>query len=1371
MDINKKEPIKILPSIVTLFVVSVITYYKIIFYETGYLIFGDLNFPFPDILVEKSLFIWNEAGMSYRGVWQLPLWILILILKEIFRDHYVKIGIILSHFVPMLIGSLVIRSIVNNYYKKIDSVLIDNFIIVISGLLYLGAPIVVNIAGLKFLTTLGADIMIVFPLFIYIIVSKEIGLKRLIAVSLIASVFLQSPRELIYHILASSSIFIPILLVYGKSRFISSLRNFSIFLLLLVTLSAYSFVPYLSSIYHFKPFYLQTSAITAEQLKRVSTNQQLSNAFRGLMKWWSVVDYSTDNHYLYFLWYVSSWLIPLLAFSSLISGDKNRKRIAITFGFQSLVLLFLVKGVNPPFESIYEWLVLKAKLPFSTNWIFREPSKFFHFLAFPYALLVTLSALHMIEKGRSLPPMSKMLRKTLRNSLMVGLISIILLYSWPLYTGNFKNTLHLTQPPQDYIDVNKIIQQSTTGDKSYGNMLWWPPYGSSFVWSNAPFNPDPILMFSPLPFYNMKGGQSIMFHDIMRFLENREYESLINYTKNLGISYVAVRFDVIGKEREVNLMNEFIVWAMKNNLADRVYAGHYIELYKMNIKTEIIQLFNSCIFNPSNIFVDTLKTQSLVSSRSDSQLNPARICSIFLNTQKLDLIYQFERDNIIIPSIIQSNGWKTVSISGFYNVLKTIKIKPVVEWDFGVGIKYAQQKVAIPKDISFEDGKKPLFQWDFIRHNECSQWINLSVTNVQKSFCTQGRFKVMLFNSTRGWKAIKSPLIPVNPDRVYRFVIKIRATNAHQVHIKIFEFDSDRKLIRAKYIEGVGDGTFDWREVTFNYIPQNREVRYTQLQIWHGDQTNKPLPNIIEIDYVRFYDITKYAKKVSLDMSFEIDRGRTGDYLIFIRIFENQKGGSIKVYLDGKLISEINTANRLDRFVWKKLGVYNISPGRHDLTIENVEGFNAVNLFILIPKDTYYTFVDELDNLLKNKVIIHSFEAESDLFVDNIRTVYSNIGTGWGVLLDFGSSAWQYFEIIKEGYYVVALRLSGTIVLNIDNRSFNISSIKPTFVYTDPIYLSKGPHKIIVEPFVYKVVSWSFNNESITRLWRNFIPEKQFNSINRVIWDSAEDALRVELYNSTIGWKSINSPLIPIEHGFTYVFRFKIKARNGHNIHFKIIEYDKNYKIINSVYASGIGDGTFDWREITYEYIPKNKSTFYLQLQIWHGDQTNKPLPNIIWIDDVQVYKYTSAFLDEILIFSEPPFESLLTIENLSRDNDNGFYVIKYQRINPATWKLEVNATKPFLLVFAEAYDSLWRAIIYKDDRLIETINSIPVNGVINGFWIKETGTLTIVIRYLPQDLFELGIKLSLIAFTICIISLILIWMLEKRKVHTVAIK
>ncbi|RLI19827.1 hypothetical protein DRO54_07620 [Candidatus Bathyarchaeota archaeon] len=126
-----------------------------------------------------------------------------------------------------------------------------------------------------------------------------------------------------------------------------------------------------------------------------------------------------------------------------------------------------------------------------------------------------------------------------------------------------------------------------------------------------------------------------------------------------------------------------------------------------------------------------------------------------------------------------------------------------------------------------------------------------------------------------------------------------------------------------------------------------------------------------------------------------------------------------------------------------------------------------------------------------------------------------------------------------------------------------------------------------------------------------------------------------------------------------------------------------------------------------------------------------------------------------------PSFKT--TIKDLFKVAEKPAKVVNYERVDPTLWRARVLAKKPFMLVFAKAYDLLWEARVYEDDRLIERVRSIPVfYGVINGFWINEAGDLKIVFRYVPRDWFELGLKISATTFALCISYLIWDWRRSK---------
>ena len=184
--------------------------------------------------------------------------------------------------------------------------------------------------------------------------------------------------------------------------------------------------------------------------------------------------------------------------------------------------------------------------------------------------------------------------------------------------------------------------------------------------------------------------------------------------------------------------------------------------------------------------------------------------------------------------------------------------------------------------------------------------------------------------------------------------------------------------------------------------------------------------------------------------------------------------------------------------------------------------------------------------------------------------------------------------------------------------------------------------------------------------------------------------------------------------------------------------------------------GNSDWREYwALIKIPNNVSKIKIILNA--GWVLNKSRGKAItWFDNIRVIPLSKIpKLDVVLLYS---IEEAQTIDQLFKIKEVPVKIISYEKINPTLWEVKVNATKSFMLIFTEIFNPLWEARIYKDGKLVERVRSVPVYGVINGFWINATGNLTIVIRYVPQDWFELGLKISSSTFALCILYLVWDW-------------
>ena len=499
-------------------------------------------------------------------------------------------------------------------------------------------------------------------------------------------------------------------------------------------------------------------------------------------------------------------------------------------------------------------------------------------------------------------------------------------------------------------------------------------------------------------------------------------------------------------------------------------------------------------------------------------------------------------------------------------------------------------------------------QWAFNSINDLNQWKNYTHENqfgaLYSITLDNNSLKAELYNSTWGWKKICSPLIPAKYGEWYRWQLQIKAENAHKVHVKIVEYNQDKKIIGAKYVKTVGSGSFDWQTITIDYTPQSPETKYIQLQIWHGHETTQPLPNIIWIDNVKIYDLKRFTEPVTLEIPFTLQE--TNQYIFLTRLFQNQKGGKIQIQLDNHNYT-LNTKDQLNKFTWKQIDTLNLTKGSHKIILTNLEGFNAINLFALIPKQEYQNAQKQLQQTLQNKRIIYILEAETDLYHQNTTTSNKYGGeasNGQTLELNQTSKAWNTIEIIKPGNYTLAIRSQGNLTIKIDKKEYKINTTQLDWTYIGPIYLKKGNHTIEIT---------------------NPIQQPQPSQLD-VIW-------------------------------------------------------------------------------------------------LYYTENKNETLKDIFKCD-------------------QPPAK-----------------VIKYQKINPTKYEIEVNATKPFMLSFAESYDPLW--VCYVNG---EKIHSIPLYGVINGFYINQTGYLEITIEYEPQRWFNLGCIISLTTLLACTTYLTITHIKQKRK-------
>jgi hypothetical protein len=176
---------------------------------------------------------------------------------------------------------------------------------------------------------------------------------------------------------------------------------------------------------------------------------------------------------------------------------------------------------------------------------------------------------------------------------------------------------------------------------------------------------------------------------------------------------------------------------------------------------------------------------------------------------------------------------------------------------------------------------------------------------------------------------------------------------------------------------------------------------------------------------------------------------------------------------------------------------------------------------------------------------------------------------------------------------------------------------------------------------------------------------------------------------------------------------------------------------------------------------------------------------------EIKIHSDSQTDLDLFMLYSNnnnnsqiKDREKLGNIFNMNQSNSPyPARIADYKKINPTKFVVDVrNATRPYVMTFAESYDPLWVAHVdaassssssnagedqndpnpgsnennKKNNNNSFQIRSIPLYSIINGFYINKTGDYTLTIEYEPQKWFVQAATISIIT----IISILAVWVL-----------
>ena len=199
---------------------------------------------------------------------------------------------------------------------------------------------------------------------------------------------------------------------------------------------------------------------------------------------------------------------------------------------------------------------------------------------------------------------------------------------------------------------------------------------------------------------------------------------------------------------------------------------------------------------------------------------------------------------------------------------------------------------------------------------------------------------------------------------------------------------------------------------------------------------------------------------VILELPFAVPE--EGEYVFLSRLFRNQEGGQIQVQLDD-VSYLVNTEGQLNEFTWEQIDTLHLQEGQHTITLTNLEGFNAVNLFTLVFKQQYEAVQNQLVEFLQDKRLVYVFEGERDFY--NVNAAASSEYGGEssnGVVLELNqtSAVYNEIEILRHDNYTIAIRSKGNLHITINEKTYVTNSATLDWAYIGPINLERGKHTI-----------------------------------------------------------------------------------------------------------------------------------------------------------------------------------------------------------------------------------------------------------------------------------------------------------------------
>lgn len=1179
-----------------------------------------------------------------------------------------------------------------------------------------------------------------------------------------------------------------------------------VFGLFLIAFSYYWMGPYAGSII-INAGISQNNINVLDTLSLFSRNSSIVNVLFLISYWWPMFDIST----LSLSFYAGGFIILLIVAIGIVKyAWKNH--ILLLFTLMTLMFLIFATGVKTQILA-GTFINVVTKIPvFGT--IFRDPNKLIGLASAGYSILFVFGLNSIFSQ----------IGENNINSVVFKLIIILVVsisfrfYIGPFYNHFFHGFYAPVAIPAEYEEVQKAFLDP---DQADSRVLYLPisdnmtqahtgvatpfwnknPYRKGFDKATGDFH---VYSSAKNTIFHHEGNPPALTYYI-NFLHFLLDQGLTNnfaeYLKPLGVNELAYHDEYLGHEGRQDFNLEILE---RQNGISKHYEDDIFTLYRLHNPPTSPVILEKAIHTPYGLshlstymtmpnfnfsstgvifsslqkkgYIDKVRPGDLIEAANYNDLWLSNLAEN-LYTKPFDFINEGNPFLGWSKTLVQTNDWL------WYLRSQNIDNFP---YDFtfgsGIAVTFASARLNVPVYLREKINGKKILDFDsMLRLDLFFKADNPHLFQVTANpIGPMNKIPLLHGEIIQGdpesiWQVARSGLIDAKENTPYQFKILISGRGTNKLHIKVRFFDEEMNELGMSYAVAPREEiSFDAANFYSEYIspPGSHYMRFELQSFKRPEQKVYWWVHDIEI-----LDLSEYKSENSLIV--KVNAEKTEPHNLYMRVFKSRTGGLLSVSR-GDIKKEIITEDPyINQFVWISLGEFDLEHGENTLVINNLAGFNAINILAAIPVSTEYRYQFPVERALSKGRVFFALEAENDFsYYGNIQSSrrYLHLSMGNAIASQSGVLS-RKIDILKNGRYDLQLNLQGIPFRNrlhiefrqadgsvytqktveIDNEGDFLQKydmikyvpIEQDKNYTREIISSSGGKQFteiaevkeipLVRGTYDLILRFESNAESLSSIedLHYFDPSEvnvpsyledifqedcsDCESINEGMVQKELTEKKLTLnYDRTCScdWFVYSSDKLNLEPDSEYLIMFEAKSEGIKKRHSKVMFLDNEDQIILTDFIPEVDESEkTEWNR--YEYIvTAPEGSVSMLFQVWARGNKNKE--GLFEIREYEIFDYSDLLkVDSLILIEQEDIDQRVVVDSISNNHTH---------IDSMFSKIWINnpSNSENLILFSQPVVPLWHLETSADDQR----SDLEINAVSTAFFTRGNGEMQYKMKF-----------------------------------------